>query len=466
MDRLEKEPLTLSQKAAYAAPGLSLAVVGVPLYVYIPKFYTDVVGVPIAVLGHIVLAARLLDGILDPAVGYLSDQTRSRLGRRRPYIAVASFILAGQILMLYNPPVGFGTDSATVWFLVGILSLSVAWTFVDVPWEALGPELTFDYHQRTGLFAFRDGVIIAGIIIAAASPGLLAWILNLPENASGERTKFFWFSAIYSPLVIATCLWCAATLRERAAEDTTDRLNPWNGLKRAAQNRPFMILLISYAVAAFGSNLPATLILYYVEHVLESSQAELFLVLYLVTGILFLPGWVVLAKRIGKKAAWLSSMAVNTGAFIGVFFLGPGDEFMYGILVFLSGIGFGATVAIPSAMQADVIDYDEFLTGLRREGQYIGIWSITKKIASAVGIGLALALLGQAGYAPNMEQSDTVRFMLRVLYALLPAGCMVISFFIALAYPISQTRHQAILKAIIARRQGQGRMDDPLISDP
>jgi GPH family glycoside/pentoside/hexuronide:cation symporter len=301
MDRLSKKPLTRFQKAAYAAPGLSLAVVGIPLYVYIPKFYTDVVGVPIAILGHIVLAARLLDGILDPAVGYLSDQTRSRHGRRRPYIAAASFALAGLIFMLYNPPAGFSSASSTIWFLVGILTLSVAWTLVDVPWEALGPELSFDYHERTSLFALRDGVTIAGIIIAAASPGLLAWVLNLPQDAAGERAKFFWFSAMYAPLVIGTSLWCVVSLRERAAQDTADRLNPWVGLKRAAQNRPFMILLISYSVAAFGSNLPATLILYYVEHVLESTNAELFLVLYLVTGILFLPGWVILAKRLEKR---------------------------------------------------------------------------------------------------------------------------------------------------------------------
>ena len=107
--------------------------------------------------------------------------------------------------------------------------------------------------------------------------------------------------------------------------------------------------------------------------------------LYLVTGIIFLPTWIWISGRTGKKAAWLASMGLNTGAFVGVFFLGPGDAVIYGILVFLSGIGFGATLAIPSAIQADVIDYDEFLTGERREGQYIGLWSISKKFAAAAG---------------------------------------------------------------------------------
>jgi GPH family glycoside/pentoside/hexuronide:cation symporter len=179
------------------------------------------------------------------------------------------------------------------------------------------------------------------------------------------------------------------------------------------------------------------------------------LLLYFITGILFLPGWIVIARRTGKKAAWLASMAVNTGAFIGVFFLGPGDAAIYGILVVVSGIGFGATLAIPSAIQADVIDYDELLTGERREGQYIGWWSIAKKLAAAVGIGAGLSILGLAGYTPNIEQPEPVLLALRTLYALVPSLCNMIAFFIALAYPISGDLHQEIRRAIERRQNGE-----------
>jgi GPH family glycoside/pentoside/hexuronide:cation symporter len=228
-----------------------------------------------------------------------------------------------------------------------------------------------------------------------------------------------------------------------------------------SQNRPFIILLISYVVAAFGSNLPATLILYYVEYVLQSKLADLFLLIYFVTGVLFLPGWIYMARRLEKKLTWLAAMAINTGAFTGVFFLGPGDAHLYGVLVFLSGIGFGATLAIPSAMQADVIDYDELLSGKRREGQYIGIWSITKKLAAALGVGLALSILGAVGYTPNVEQSEQVQFTLRILYALVPSLCNIVAFLIALAYPISRRVHQDILTAIAEKRAGQS-VKDPL----
>ena len=183
-------------------------------------------------------------------------------------------------------------------------------------------------------------------------------------------------------------------------------------------------------------------------------MADFFLMLYFVTGIVFLPAWIMISRRTGKKAAWLASMAINTGAFVGVFFLGPGDAAIYGILVFFSGIGFGATLAIPSAIQADVIDYDELLTGERREGQYIGLWSISKKFAAAVGIGAGLSILGMVGYTPNVQQSVEVQMTLRVLYALVPSLCNIVAIVIACAYPISSGIHTEIRKAIAQRQAG------------
>ena len=218
-------------------------------------------------------------------------------------------------------------------------------------------------------------------------------------------------------------------------------LGLFSGIRQVVRNRPFVILLAAYTVSAIGNNLPATLILFYVQYVLQSDLADFFLLLYFSTGILFLPVWIYISRRTGKKAAWLTSMGINSGAFIGVFFLGPGDALIYGVLVFLSGIGFGATLAIPSAIQADVIDYDELLTGERREGQYIGWWSISKKLAAAIGIGAGLAVLGMAGYTPNVEQTQRVQFVLRILYALIPSLFNLLGLAIALAYPISDQVH-------------------------
>ncbi len=453
MTAVETNRVTLTQKFAYAAPAFALAVVGIPVYVYIPKFYTDVVGINISVLGYLMFSVRIFDAVTDPAIGYLSDRSKARFGRRRPYIAAGSIFVAAAMFLLFNPP-AVSETMETVWFGVTIYMLFLFWTIVAVPFESLGPEITFDYHERTSLFGLRDGFLIAGTLAAASSPALVGWLFNLPADADGERAKFFWIAVIYAPLLIGTCWWCVLAIRERRPAVKSQAKGLWRGLRQVSHNRPFVILLIAYTVSAIGNNLPATLILFYVEYVLESPMADFFLMLYFVTGIIFLPVWIVISRRTGKKAAWLASMAINTGAFVGVFFLGPGDAAIYGILVFLSGIGFGATLAIPSAIQADVIDYDELLTGERREGQYIGLWSISKKFAAAVGIGAGLSILGVVGYTPNVQQSAEVQMTLRVLYALVPSLCNIIAIAIACAYPISSRIHAEIRKAIAQRQAG------------
>ena len=452
--------LAFAEKVAYTAPAFTLAVVGIPVYVYVPKFYTDVVGVHIGMLGFLLLAVRIFDALTDPMLGYVSDSTRTPLGRRRPYIALGSLALAASLYLLFNPPQASPTFE-TWWFGICIFSLFLFWTTVTVPYEALGPELTFDYHERTGLFGLRDGAMLAGTLVAASSPLIVSQALNLSQDAEGERLKFFWIAAIYGPLLVMCCFWCVVAIRERVAADRTSRQPLLQGLRTVGQNRPFLLLLISYTLTAFGSNLPATLILYYVEYVLGSNKADLFLVLYFVTGIVFLPAWVLLSRRIGKKWAWIASIGVNTGSFMGVFFLGPGDAPIYGGLVFFSGIGLGATIALPSAMQADVIDYDELLTGQRREGQYIGLWSISRKLAAALGVGASLSVLSYAGYTPNVEQGETVRMTLRVLYALVPSLFNLLGLGIALFYPIGSQTHMEIMAAIQKRKTGED-VQDPL----
>ena len=455
--------IALRKKIAYSAPAFALAVVGIPVYVYIPKFYTDVVGINIAVLGTILFSVRIFDAITDPAIGYISDRTQTRFGRRRPYIAIGSFFIVLSMYLLFNPPQA-SAYFETWWFGICIYALFLFWTVVVVPFESLGPEITFDYHERTSLFGMRDGFLIAGTLIAASSPALVAWAFNLTSDAAGERAKFFWIAMLYAPLLIGSCWWCVAAIKEKQSGNVINPTGGWMGLRYVARNRPFIILLISYTIASIGSNLPATLILYYVEYVLKSPLADAFLLLYFVTGIIFLPGWILLSRRIGKKAAWMTSMAINTGAFIGVFFLGPGDAHIYGVLVFISGIGFGATLALPSAIQADVIDYDELLTGQRREGQYIGLWSIAKKFAAAIGVGAGLSILGLAGYTPNVAQTEQVQLTLRTMYALVPSVCNIIAFIIVLAYPISSGVHRQIREAIAERKAGRP-VADPLKPD-
>jgi GPH family glycoside/pentoside/hexuronide:cation symporter len=174
--------VSLGKKIAYAAPAFFLAVVGIPVYVYIPKFYTDVVGVNIAALGYILFSVRLFDAFTDPFLGYLSDRTRTGMGRRRPYIAAGSLFVALTMYLLFNPP-RVSPFAETIWFAVSVYALFLCWTAVVVPYESLGPEITFDYDERTSLFGMRDGVLIAGTLAAASSPAIVRWLFGLAGDA-------------------------------------------------------------------------------------------------------------------------------------------------------------------------------------------------------------------------------------------------------------------------------------------
>ena len=218
------------------------------------------------------------------------------------------------------------------------------------------------------------------------------------------------------------------------------------------KNQPFVILQVAYTVYALGAALAATMILFYVEHVLESNAGPIFLILYLGTGSIFLPVWVWLAKRWEKRNAWLLALAVNTVAFTGAAFLGPGDAAIFGVLVVLSAMGLGGCTAIPPSMQADVIDYDELLGRTRREGTFIGVWALAKKLAMAAGAGLSLPILDQAGYlVGGAAQPESAILALKWLYVGGPIICNLTAIAIGVGYSIDRVRHQTIRTEIKER---------------
>jgi GPH family glycoside/pentoside/hexuronide:cation symporter len=434
--------LSLAVRLAYGAPNLGLALVIAPMLIYLPRFYSDVVGVPVAWLGGIFVVGRVLDAVTDPLAGILSDRTRSHLGRRRPWILWGSVPLALLSVGLYIPP-RMGPWAASVWATGMILAWFLLLTVVAVPYRALGPELTDDYDERTGLFAIREGLFVLGTVLAAAGPGILGWL----DGEGDERRHFAWYAVFAGVVLLATCLWCGFRVKERFSAHEVEpgpRESPFRQIRSAFANRPFVILLSAFVVLALGSTLPAVLINFFVTYVLRSDLLPIFLVAYFGVGIACLPVWVRFSKRAGKKRAWLSAMVVNAGFFLGVAFLGQGDDLAYGLLVAGSGIGGVAVLALPYAMQADVIDRDEVETGERREGLYGGLWSIAEKMAAALGVGVSLLVLDLAGYVPNQSQSAFVLAVLKGLYVGVPVTCTAVGFAIALRYPIDKNAHDAI----------------------
>ncbi len=456
---MQRDRVRTAVKAAYSLPAIALAVVGVPIFFYLPAFYTDVVGLSPLVFGVIFLASRVFDGIADPIMGTLSDRTRTRWGRRRPFILLGALPLAGAVLMVYTPP-EFGPVGSAIWFGVSIFALYLGWTLVIVPYEALGPELSYDYEERLSVLGLREGAYIVGTILAVGTPLLIDHLLGDAGGPGNERRKYMWFAIAYTPLILLSCAICARVVEERAPAESTAITA--GTARQVFKNRPFRVLLISFVVAALGNNLPAVLLPYYVTYYLGSDRIHEILLTYFVLAVICVPAWLWLGRRVGKKAAWLCAMALNTLAFFPIWFLPRGAETAYWALVAISGTAGGAVVVLPPTMLADVIDYDELRFGMRREGQYVGVWFVVRKLAAAVGAGVGLISLELAGYKANVEQPPHVLTTLCAFYVLVPVVFNLVSMALAVRFPIGRAEYNAIREGIAARARGEPLPRDPL----
>ncbi|MFQ3622294.1 MAG: MFS transporter, partial [Acetobacteraceae bacterium] len=156
--------------AAYALPAFPLAILGLPLNVYLPAFWGETMGLGLSAVGAVLLATRLIDGVTDPLVGWLSDRTRTRFGRRRPWIAAAGLVAAPAVWLLLVPPEGAG--AAHLFVCASLVYLG--WTMINVPHSAWGAELSTDYNERTRITSWREAATIGGIVASALVPALIA----------------------------------------------------------------------------------------------------------------------------------------------------------------------------------------------------------------------------------------------------------------------------------------------------
>lgn len=380
---------------AYGLIGLPLAFAALPIYVHVPRYYAEVAGMELALLGAVLLGTRLLDAAIDPGLGWLAD----RMPRRR-LLALALLPFALGFVALLNPPAAY----AAPWLVGSLLLTYVGFSAASVAYQAWGADIGADSALRTRLTAAREGFGLIGVVLAAALPSLLAADIN--EGIA----RLSW---LLPPILLIAA---ATTFSQLAAGPVVAMPSVpfWPSLRRVFDDPAFRRLLLVFVANGIAAALPATLFLFFVSDVLHLERASgTLLAAYFLAGAASLPLWVKLAGKLGRVSSWLIAMALAIVAFAGASLLGSGDLAWFALICVASGLALGADLALPAAIAADLGE---------RQGQAgacFGVWNFFAKLNLALAAGLALPLLGMLGYVPGSTEGLGA---LTFAYALLPLG--------------------------------------------
>ena len=389
---------------AYGVLGLPFAMAALPVYVYLPKFYGEHVGVPIGVLGGLLLVLRIADGVLDPLLGALTDRARSRKG---PIALAAPFLAAGMIA-LFSPPISQGVG-AIAWLAGSLALVYAAFSLATIAHGAWGAEITSDPVGRTRVTATRETFALGGVVIASIAPALLG-------GADGDAVglpRFAWLFVV----ALTVCLLVNLALSPPAPTPESMRPAVFADLLAPLADHHFRRLFAVFVANGIASSIPATLVLFYIADVLHAQARQgMFLALYFVAAAAGMPLWVRATARYGKARAWRAAMLLAIVAFAWAALLGPGDAVAFAAICVASGLAFGADLALAPALLADVIGRDG---RMHATGAYFGLWTFATKMNLALAAGIALPLLDALGYVPGAGDGATPRALAWV-YAGLP----------------------------------------------
>lgn len=452
---------TLGTKLSYAIPYFASSAMAAPFIVELKIFYTDTVMVPAGLLALIMALTRAWDALNDPVMGWVTDHTKTRWGRRRPWIVMGIPFTALFYWLLFSPPGDYTAVQAALWAGVMYFSYELFHTVFVIPYSALGFELTPDYHDRTSLFGYRQFCGGIGVILSF----VLLFYLRYADVFEGDDRKMLTvlaagFAVLYGLLYILPVV----KIKENPAFLQFKRSPIIPGVRRALRNRPFRILLWVSILGTIPIAMPPLMMPYFTKYVIGAgSQWRLiFALIYVVAGFLSIPLWMYISRRFGKVHVWMIAIGLGICASLAMFFVGKGQIQLMSIFEVIRGFGSGAAGILGPAMMADIIDYDELRTGKRREAQFGAFLGLIPKFVAIFASVLPLAILGAVGYDPaTASTTETSVFTIRVLYSLLPMVFHVICLSILVVYPISAEVHQEIRNGVEKHKKGED-AEDPL----
>jgi GPH family glycoside/pentoside/hexuronide:cation symporter len=388
---------------------------------YFLKFATDVLLLAPGVVGALFAVAKLWNAVIDPLVGSWSDRTRSRLGRRRPYLFAALPLLALGFAPLWAPPEGLSPAALLAWVAAGLILFYTAFTLYTLPHAALGAELSTDSHQRTRLFGARQMSFTVGMLLSFGA-------IQLAMNAEDPRATAALLSIPSAALAVALLAVTPLTVPEPApAGERRGGTGLRAGLRDVFANRPARALLFVYFVESVGVGAVGTMAPYVAEYLLRRPDVVGVLpAAYVLTGVVTIPLWVRLSRSYGKRETWLASMWLAAAAFGGMFFVGEGSVLtMMGLLLF-AGAAMGSGSVLSASILADLIDVDEERTGERKEGIYSASMHFVMKLGTTLATAASGFVLSAVGFAPNVAQTPESLLGIRILFAGLPCAGFVI----------------------------------------
>lgn len=483
--------------ASYGAPALPLAMVGLPMAVYLPAVYADAegFGLSLAFVGLVLVLARIFDGITDPVIGFLSDRMRTRWGRRKPWVLLGTPIYIFGICMLFIPPIEFSEvnflgmtfNSGYPWMLIMLIIVYVGATIKDVPYSAWGAELSPKYNERTLVTSWREGFSVTGSLLGAFTPAIIFFFgYTKPTDA------VFFLSIAIAVIMPVFIMNCVASVPEFKIEERKKEHIPLKeSFKYVWKNDPYRRLVVAFLLSNIGAAMTNTLSFFFVKHVLLAGDLYgFYLAPYFVSQIIAIPLWFKLSRRIGKHRAtmaaigwyslwscfipliaiapmvWFDAFQIHNllsflpedayNAAVAYFEGIPTGKFLFFILVMcLKGSAIGALSALPYAMAADVVDLDATMTGKRQGGAYFSIWLMTRKLAYALGLFVGTSLVVFWGFDSLADPLNTTNtpfalLMLGVTYSVIPAAFKFMAMPLFWSYPLTEKRVaeiQAELKA-------------------
>lgn len=399
-------PLRLRAVAAYGLLGMPLAMAALPLYVHLPKFYGDHLGVSLTALGVVLLLLRLGDGLLDPLLGAWSDRASSR--KRLIALSIPALVLG--MIALFSPPVR--GEAALLGWLAGAMALVyLAFSLATINHNAWGAELSADPVERTRITAVRESLALVGVVVASIAPALLG-------GAGGEDAGLPRFALVFAVFCVA-CAFVTLAFAPTAPRVPVKSEPVVAGMRAPVADPMFRRLLVVFMLNGIASAVPATLVLFFIADVVGAeSQQGMFLALYFIAGAAGMPLWIRLSARYGKVRAWHVAMLAAVVAFVWAAGLGSGDVVAFAIICVLSGLTLGADLALPPSLLADVIGRSGKMQGT---GAYFGLWTLATKLNLALAAGIALPLLGAFGYEPGSRDPAALS-ALALVYAGVPSA--------------------------------------------